>query len=349
MTAFDDHLVAILQDPLAHVRDADRVIGYLGFDLPHDLLCVPGFAACHLPWRVGGHTPRADQWLESSFAPHLRSIVEDWADGRFDFMEAVIFSRGDDSVQRLYYYLADLQRTGEIGGPPVLIYDLAVIQSPHSEARCIDALRSLGAQLSIDAEALSAGIRVANQQRRWLVEAQAERGAPSVRYERIARASLFAPLDQQAVPHGIAVPTGQRILLAGSPPPDDWLHRVVDLSGGAIVGEAHSMSLLRLGALVAEDGDPFEAVGKHVHAQPWSKRAFVNRAQWLLDQVQVTKSDAVILWLLEEEEALPWHVPAQLAALEQAGIPCCALLRRRWDGKDGAADEIAAFVEGLGQ
>lgn len=343
----DAQIDAILADPLAHARVAPRAIGYVGFDIPEDLLAVPGLAACHLPWQAGMATPRADQWVEQSFAPWSRSIIEDWAAGRFDFLDAVVFTRGDDSAQRLYYYVCDLQRTGELGGPRALIHDLAAIPGASSEARCVDALRTLAGELGVDGGALAEGIVRANRRRRWMAAAQAGRGGPGAAYERIARAGLFAPLEDLALPEHSGVAPHGRVLLAGTPPSGDWLHRAVDDAGWAVVAEAHSMSLMRLGDPVAEDGDPFEAAGRHAHRLPWGKRAFVDRAAWLVEQARQTRADAVILWLYEEEEALPWHVPAQRRALEAAGMPACVLTRRAWDGSDGAAEEIGRFLKGL--
>ena len=347
MSPLDAQVETILADPLAHARAAARAIGTVGFDVPQDLLAAPGITACHLPWREGMATPRADQWLEPSFAPWTRSIVEDWAEGRFNFMESVVFSRGDDSAQRLYYYISDLQRTGEIGGPRPLIYDLAAIPKPSSEARCVEALRALAAELEIGADALSEGVVRANRQRRWMAAIQAGRGGPGAAYERIGRASLFAPLEEHAVTD-VGTEPRMRVLLAGTPTGSDWLHRAVDDTGCAIVAEAHALSLLRLGESIPEDGDPFEAAGRHAHRLPWGKRAFIDRAAWLVEQARQARADAVVLWLYEEEEALPWHVPAQRRALEAAGIPVCVLTRRAWDGSDGAADEIREFLHGIG-
>lgn len=348
MTELAARIDAILADPLATAHAAPRAIGYVGFDIPEDLLAVPGLAACHLPWRTGIATPRADRWLESSFAPWSRLILEDWADGRFDAFEAVVFTRGDDSAQRLYYYISELQRTSELGGPRTLIYDIATIRAAASEARCVEALRILAGELGIGAEALREGIARANRRRQWMAAAQATRGGPGALYERIARASLFAPLEDHAVPIGDGPAPRGRVLIGGCPPSGDWLHRAVDDAGWKVVAESHAMSLMRLGDPVPEGGDPFEAAGKHAHRLPWGKRAFVDRAAWLVDQAREARADAVILWLYEEEEALPWHVPAQRRALDAAGIPACVLTRRAWDGNDGAADAVRDFIGGLG-
>lgn len=58
-------------------------------------------------------------------------------------------------------------------------------------------------------------------------------------------------------------------------------------------------------------------------------------------------ADGVVSWLIEEDETSAWHVPAMVAALAAARIPLLTLTRRRWDGQDGALEDIAAFTQGL--
>ncbi len=92
-------------------------IATIGADIPLDLLNATGRFAGPLNWHIDRPTPRADAWLESKFTPWARSIVEDWAEGHFDGLGEVIFSRSDDTSQRLYYYICELRARGLLGGP----------------------------------------------------------------------------------------------------------------------------------------------------------------------------------------------------------------------------------------
>jgi hypothetical protein len=195
MSALDHQVAAILADPLAQARDADRAIGFVGLEVPDDLLAASGRFAVHLPWSIDRSTPRADGWLESSFPVAARSILEDWAEGRFDFLEAVMFTRGEDSTQRLYYYVCELQRRGIIGGPEPLIFDVAKVPRPSSFGRTRESLVRLADRFGVDDEALREGIAATDRRRRWFADVTANRTGPGSRYERIARAGLFAPLD----------------------------------------------------------------------------------------------------------------------------------------------------------
>src|SRR5690606_23352060 len=111
-------------------RRSAAPVAYVGCDLPPDLALATERTFSHLPWRAGRATPWADRWLERSFPGWARSMLEDWAAGEYDFFDAVIFSRGDDATQRLYYYVCELQRRGRLGGPRPLVLDVACIPRP---------------------------------------------------------------------------------------------------------------------------------------------------------------------------------------------------------------------------
>ena len=188
------------------------MIASLGPCLPVDLLEATGRHAGQLAWRLGEQTPHADQWLESKFPPWSRSIVEQWATGRFDEFDTVVFSRGDDAVQRVYYYICELQRRGLVGGPRPIIFDLAQIPRATSEAHTIGEVRRLAAAFDIDAVALEAAIALTNARRTTVGTERADRPG---------------------------------CLIAGTPPPHRLLHDAVAASGFFPIGETLADYILR--------------------------------------------------------------------------------------------------------
>lgn len=339
----------ILADPLAAARKAGVTLGYVGTDVPEDLIAAPGRGAMHLPWDAGLDTPLAGDWLESGFAPWTRSTLELWAQGAFDFLEFVIFSRGDDSAQRLYYYVCELQRRGKLGGPAPLVFDIARVPRSSSRAYTVSAVRRLAAALDVDRQAMAEGVRAANRRRGLYAGIDRAREGPGSVYERVARAGLYADIDDvlrqfRAEPFDAR----GRVLLGGSVPPDDRLHRAVEAAGWTVCGEAHDNALLRRGPeVVVQDADPFAAVGSHAHALAVGPRRFLVHGEALLDEVRRVRAEAVIHWLIDEDEARAWHVPAQRRVLGEAGVPALFMTRRRWDAADGAAEEIGRFLEGV--
>jgi hypothetical protein len=349
----------VLREPLA---EASGGIGFVGADLPIDLFVATGRPFGHLPWRAEGTTAWADRWLESGFPGWTRSILQDWHDGRFDGLSQVVFSRADDASQRLYYYVRELQQRGQLAGPAALIFDIALLPRESSLDHTTQSLRSLGETLGVGEAALRVALPRVDVLRRQLAQWQAERDGDGAAYERLARATLFcdatrwtasgvastgasscatAGINASTEVGNAAVP---RMLLAGSVPPDERLHRAVEGAGACVVGEAHALGLLRLGApLAPRDESPWRALARHLRATSAAPRNVFDRAPWIVAQARQTQAAAVVLWLTREEEALAWHVPAQRAALHSAGIPCLALTARRWCADDGATGEIAAF------
>lgn len=351
----------VLADPLAQAltfaRKADFAIGYVGLDIPEDILAAAGLFATHLPWVAGRKTPEADKWLEESFPGWARSMVEDWLAGEFDFLRYVVFSRGDDTSQRLYYYLCELRRRGLAAGPEPLIFDIAHIRKASSLAWTITAVRQLAQELGLDDAALQAGIETANGRRARLQELAAHRNAPGNTpghapghvYERIARAMLFAPLEKLDVtlpPADRNLPG--RLLLAGSSPPDDRLHRAAEAAHWSVVGEAYDRCLERLGpAIAASSASAAERIGQHIHAREIGPRSFHDRAARLLELARRSRASAAVFWLYEEDEAIAWDLASSRQALESAGLPLLVLSRRRWDCSDAPEAEITSFLGGL--
>lgn len=337
----------ILRAPLAVAKGG---IGFVGADLPVDLFVASGRSFGHLPWRAEGTTAWADRWLESGFPGWTRSILEDWHGGRFDGLSQVVFSRSDDASQRLYYYVRELQQRGQLAGPAPLVFDIALLPRESSLEHTAQSLRSLGEVLGVDETALRGAVPRVNALRRQLALWQSGRTGDGATHERLSRATLFSDATTWAGREATRAGTGDgaanrpRVLLAGSVPPDQRLHEAIESTGASVVGEAHAHGLLRLGAPLEPAGEsPFLALARHLRATSAAPRSVFDRAQWIVAQARQARAAAVVLWLTREEESLAWHVPAQRAALQSAGIPCLALTARRWNADDGAAGEIATF------
>lgn len=363
MTTNTLNIDTVLADPLAMAKtlagQAEFAIGYVGFDIPEDILAAPGMCALHLPWIAGRSTPQADQWLEESFPGWARSMVEDWIAGEFDFLRFVVFSRGDDTAQRLYYYLCELRRCGVVAGPEPLIFDIARIRKASSLAWTLAAVQQLANELGLDETALEAGIQTANSRREVLSAMAADRNSPAHLpghvYEQITRAMLFAPLESLDL--NPAPATGElpgRLLLVGSSPPDDRLHRAAESAGWSVVGEAYDRCLERLGPIIAADpiiatgsGNAAERIGRHIHASKIGPRSFHDRAARLLELARRSRARAAVFWLIEEDEAIAWDLASSRQALQSAGLPQLVLSRRQWDCSDSPEAEIITFLDGL--
>jgi len=340
-----------LRDPLAAYRSASRGIGFVGPDIPIEVLIASGRPHGHLPWRPDGTTPWADRWLESSFPYWARSILEQWHDGVFDALDTVVFSRTDDASQRLYYYVRELQRNGKLRGPAPRIFDVALIPRESSLAHTEAALRELMRALGVDADALPAAIERANAIRRHIALLERSRAANGPLYERLGRAALWSDpcdwIDSLRLPD--APPATTRLLLAGSMPPDERVHDAAEAAGASVVAETHALALGRLGpeldaASAGPLDEPVRAVAKYLRAASVAPRAFLDRGAWIVERARAARVDGVVLWLTREDEALAWTAPVQRRALEAAGMPVLMLAARRWQADDDTPERMAEFI-----
>jgi hypothetical protein len=343
-TPAQDPVTRLLSKPHQQMRAGG--LGFVGPDMPVDLLLASGRPFGHLPWMADAPTPWADQWLESGFPGWARSILEQWRAGVFDELHAVVFSRSDDASQRLFYYVRELQQRGLLQGPRVFVLDLALIPRESSLAHSAAAIESLARTLDIDDEALGTGIARADALRLTLHGLQQRRqgGAP---FERVARAALWS--DPTSWIDAVTAPPSadtRRVLLAGSVPPDERLHLAAERAGSCIIDETHVHALGRLGLpWTGSETSAAWHIARQLIGSACGPRAFLDRAKWIVQRARDARAAAVILWLTREDEALAWHVPAMRAALDAAGLPALVLAAASWRADDGALERIATFCE----
>lgn len=346
MDTLSNWLNTCLADPLATARTADSPVGIVGFDFPLDIAACQQRVFCHLPWRTGRGTAEADAWLEPAFPGWARALLQDWLEGYFEPFDAVVFSRGDDAAQRLYYYVCELQRRGDAAGPQPLILDVATIPREGSVQHNVQALRRLLQELALDSDCLETGISHANRQRSLFARLEQERDGPGHLYENIARAALFH--DPLPVLEDVRLPPmagAPRLYLAGSAPPDDSLHRAAEAQGWSIVGEMHTRSLLRHGAPLRAGDDPLRAIAARLNENPYGSRSFVDRAALLCAELVRTNADAVVFWLTREDEARAWDVAGQHEECRRAGKHCLTLTQTDWQFRDASLEQLARFLE----
>jgi benzoyl-CoA reductase/2-hydroxyglutaryl-CoA dehydratase subunit BcrC/BadD/HgdB len=361
MSAFENKVADALLDPLAqaraHAARGRKVIGFVGAEIPVELIIASGAYPVRLASALDANTDTADKYLESTFMPDVRSIAQQYLQGALNFMHSIILPRSNDSAQRLYYYLSDL-RTRQFRAAPVpLIFDLAKIPRDTSKLHSRSATQRLAAEIGVLSSGLPDAIRQRNRRRELFFRAMQMRlrhgGIRGSLMDRIFRSADLCDADefdgqfdewlsQTSLPGG-----GRRLLLIGSTPPDERLHRAVEEGGGNVVseGDAYASRSVSLPLVPAEGY--LDAIADHYHALQVSTRAFIDRAAAIKTLVESSTASGVIIWLIEEEDALIWDLPAEMAALRAGGVATLRLVQRRWDLSDGTLEEIKSFTRGL--
>jgi benzoyl-CoA reductase/2-hydroxyglutaryl-CoA dehydratase subunit BcrC/BadD/HgdB len=361
VNTFENQVADALRDPFARARaQAERgqkVIGFVGPEIPVELIIASGAHPVRLVSAVDAKTDTADRYLESTFMPDVRSIAEQYLQGALNFMHAIVLPRSNDSSQRLYYYLSDLRAQQFPRAPAPLIFDLAKIPRDSSKLHSRLATRRLAAEIGVLPDALSGAIRQRNRRRDLFDRAtqmrQRDAGIRGSLMDRAFRSADSCDADDfdkafgewlsQVDPSG----SGPRLLLIGSTPPDERLHGAVEEGGGNVVSEGDAYASKSVSSPPIPADGSLDAIADHYHALQVSTRAFIDRASTIRKSAESVAADGVIIWLIEEEDALIWDLPAEMAALRASGIAALRLVRRRWDLFDGALEAIKSFTLGL--
>jgi len=361
MSTLPDMIAAALADPLRAARawagDGGRVVGLVGADTPTEPVLGVGALPVSLLAAARGEASEAARYFEPSFLPAVRAVAARWLRGELDAFEAVVFSRGDDSAQRAYYYLCELQRRGQVGGPLPLIFDVAKIARASSLAHTEGSLRGLAEQLRCDAVSLARGLEMRNRRRALLERLDrlrcSERSPPgSLCAELLGAAELIAPEPFDAalacwLDGAFPPQAGARVLLAGSAPPDARLHRAVESGGGCVVAELEGDSAARAVPMPADPTQTPAVLARHYQGLALGARSCVDRAAQLVSRARQSSAQAVILWLIEEDESLVWQLPEMVTALTSVQLPLLTLTRQRWDLQSDALERVTAFTRAL--
>ena len=356
-----DDIRALHCDPLRVARavaasgqpgSGQRVVAYAGCDVPVELI----LAAQAFPVRLCGiaeATPLADRYLESAFTPEARSICEQWLRGDLNFIDAVIFPRSDDAMQRLYYYLCELQRSYRTQGPTPLLFDVATITRATSVDNTLTATQRLAGELRTDDTALRNSV-TRYQMRMEILERlcamrvapQALRGSDAFLLSRTAGLDWREKFDTNLVRYldnAEGFSSRARVLFAGNTPPDHRFHLAVEQASGNIVCELteHRHAVSKIGADVIAD------IAHRHHRGATISQQMRALPTLLVDVAREVNAQGVVLWAIEEDGALPWEIARQVNALHSAGMPTLSLTRQAWQADQDTLAQVSTFVASL--
>lgn len=349
--SFETTIATVLAHPLA-VAGNDRVIGYVGTDVPIELILAAGAQPVRLRGRAGARTELADRFVEESFSTATRRIAEQWLSGELDALAAVIFSRSDDSAQRLYYYVCEWQRIGRCGGPAPLLFDIATLPRASSAAHTLESTRALATAIGTAPERLPDAIARVNR-RLSLLERLAEHrvsgdvaGSFALRVQRAAECRWTAAFDDE-LEHwlGAQAPTAsarRRFVLVGSEPSDPRLHESIEAAGVDLVADIHEADAIEA-SIPAED-DPLAGIAARWQRRVHASRAALRDPDRLAARVRALRADGAILWLLASDTGLAWETPRMERALRNAGCSILKLVLQSEEPDEATLMQLAHFA-----
>ena len=342
-------------------RPEEPVIGYVGQDVPEELITATGARALRLRGSPDWDTRQADSYLGTGLDPAARALLAGLLDERFGPLRGVVVSSDCDASQRLFYVMREIHRVEQATTlPPVHLVDILHLPRESTLRYNTVRIRQLQEVLEgwtgtpITPEGLQDAVAEHNtERRRYRQIAQLRRSDPprlsgeealsvlGVR-GRLPLAEVIALLG--AVGEGPDLPAkpGRRIFLTGSSHDSTDVYRAIESRGAVIVGEDHDWGELMVGDDVAEP--TVEALAlRYRDNGPTAHRASIqDRGAHTAAAVRRAKAELLLSYARERDDAPAWDLPHQVGAVD---IPTVVLAQQDHGAVDADALEHALQQE----
>ncbi len=359
------HNRALLSDPYTGWQDRHpdrRAVGYLCTYVPEELIHAAGLVPIRILPNAAPAT-RADAHLQSYTCSLARSCLDRALAGNLDFLAGVVFANTCDTMQGL----SDIWRQSFPDRFVETVVGPVALSSPHAHRYMIAELRRFAGSLekqfgaSITDDALRASIRLYNQRRRELAQFYALRESfTAVEWFNVMNSTLLLPPDESPV---LSFPKGRenqpgapspgetdrvRLALVGSTIDEPALLQILDELETLVVADDFCNGARYFDTLVAEEGDPFEALADREltrMACPCKHTTLNDREKRLLTMVHDYRLQGVIFYLKKFCDPHAWDYVPLAAALDRIGIPHLQLEVEQVPAVGQTRVRVEAFLE----
>jgi len=320
-----------------------RVVGYFCNNVPEEMILAAGFFPFRISGDPWGGTEVADRYTEPFYEPDVRSMFNMLLTGRYDFLDFLIIPHSRDAILALYYHLGNVQQID----PALKLPDLHLFDILHTRFWLTglyirDRVRELKRKLEewsdkeIPNKSLSRAIAIGNENKMLLKKVAALRAAEPPRISgvealQIIGSSMFIlkeehnKLLRQFLKEAGELPAkdGVRLFVEGSPIDNLQFYELVESCNATIVGEDNCWGNRYSDDPVDLSLDPVEAIAERYHLKSPCPRmhSIDRRVEYCLRSAVEAKTQGVIFFFLEWDNAPAWEYPDQKKALEEKGIP----------------------------
>jgi len=319
-----------------------KVVGYVGDDVPEEMIRAAGFFPLRISGDPWGGTEEADRYTEPFYDPSVRSMLNMLLTGRYDFLDFLVVPHSSDAVLRLYYHLRDIQQMDSaLKLPDLHLFDILHTRFWMTGLYIRDRVREFKKKLEawsgkeLSKKALSQAIAVGSENKNLLMKVSDLREAePSllsgVDALQVIGSSMVMPKEE----HNTLLrqflsmekrPGGEkpRLFVEGSSIDNLQFYELVESCGATIVAESHDWGNRSFDDPVDPTLDPLEAIAERYHLRSPSPRmhSIGRRVAYTVERAVRAKSRGAIFFFLEWDSAPAWDYPDQKKALEEKAIP----------------------------
>lgn len=373
--AFHQVIGELCNEHVKQWKDAGRkVIGYNCGHVPEEVIAAAGL----LPYRVRGigadSTSIADTYFGPVICSYPKCILQLAGEGKYDFLDGIIFSPGCDSIRRLddCWRKAAEESHGAFPeyrfylGIPHKVTDYSLEWFVSEIRRFIESLEG-HCGVSISDKALRASIKEYNKSRTLLKKLDelrfldhvpisgADATAVIIAANAMPREAYNTALEKliaQLKKSKKGLNGKKRLLLGGSAHDDSDIVALIESSGVVVVGDTLCFGSRSYVDLVEEDGDPVVAIARRYLTRNPCPRVFgtyKERLAYMRQRVKDARADAVILQNIRFCDMHGAENSLYERDLEASGIPCLKIEREYGPmAEEGRIKmRVDAFVENL--
>jgi benzoyl-CoA reductase/2-hydroxyglutaryl-CoA dehydratase subunit BcrC/BadD/HgdB len=363
---------SIYSDPLAVARAAKakgaRICGYIGSDVPEELIRAAGF----LPIRLRGDSSKqlehGDRYGHLA-EPVTRSLLARVVDGTYDYLDALVIDRSIDAYAALFFNLRQVRLTlPEVRLPELHFFDLLHLPHLTTERYNRDRVRELADRLaqwsgcSLDEPAIGREIKCGNAQRSVLAELASLRTATPPRLSGtdalvLISCAMLMPLEDHVgvvrrvlnEADGATPIAGRRLFLTGSNHESTRLYEVLERHGFVVVGEDHDWGDRYYADPVDQGVGWLDALTDRAMfgAPAAAKYGLAERVRYVCGRVRQTGAEVVLSLNRKGDDAARWEFPDLQSALLPEGIMCERVDDLPFDATDESrmAESLASLLK----
>lgn len=352
-----------------------KVAGYFCDNVPEEMILAAGLFPFRISGDPWGGTELADRYTEPFYQPDVRSMLNMLLSGRYDFLDFLIIPYSRDAILALYYHLDKVQQIDPaLKLPELYLFDIPRTRFWLSSLYMRDRLHELKKKLEewsgkeISNESLSRAIAIGNENKMLLKKVAALRAAEPPRISgrealQIIGSAMFILKEEHnkllrqllKETDGLPARDGVRLFVEGSPIDNLQLYELVESCNATIVGEDNCWGNRYSDDPIDLSLDPLEAIAERYHLKsPCPRMHFMDkRTDYCLRSAVEAKTQGVLFFFLEWDNAPAWEYPDQKKALEEKGIPTICFEMQKYLLSDTDKEQIETslerFIESIGK
>jgi len=350
-----------------------KVAGYFCDNVPDEMILAAGFFPFRISGDPWGGTELADRYTEPFYQPDVRSMLNMLLSGRYDFLDFLIIPYSRDAILALYYHLGKVQQIDPtLKLPELYLFDIPRTRFWLSSLYMRDRVRELKRKLEewsgeeISNKSLSRAIATGNENKMLLKKVAALRAAEppcisGVEALQIIGSSMFMLKEEHnkllrqflKETDGLPARDGVRLFVEGTPIDNLQLYELVESCNATIVGEDNCWGNRYSDDPIDLSLDPLEAIAERYHFKSPCPRMHLmdKRTDYCLRSAVEAKTQGVLFFFLEWDNAPAWEYPDQKKALEEKVIPTICFEMQKYQlsatDKKQIKTSIERFIESI--